>query len=111
MRQVAARIQEHNDRLDESLALIQRVSQVTELARVERLASIKALAEAAQPDRLEGERRVKGEAVTGIVTAFCLASERERDVSERVPSGQASTSIARPARIVNSDIHLDPPRG
>jgi len=28
----------------------------------------------------------KGEAVTGIVTAFCLASERDRRVSERVPS-------------------------
>ena len=47
----AAAIQEHSDRLDEALALIQRVSQVTELARVERLAIIKALAESAQPDR------------------------------------------------------------
>ena len=47
----AVAIQEHSDRLDEALALIQRVSQVTELARVERLAIIKALAEAAQPDR------------------------------------------------------------
>ena len=50
-RDAAAAIQEHSDRLDEALALIQRVSQVTELARVERLAIIKALAEAAQPDR------------------------------------------------------------
>ena len=47
----AVAIQEHSDRLDEALALIQRASQVTELARVERLAIIKALAEAAQPDR------------------------------------------------------------
>ena len=47
----ASAIQEHSDRLDEALALIQRVSQVTELARVERLAIIKALAESAQPDR------------------------------------------------------------
>ena len=47
----ASAIQEPSDRLDEALALIQRVSQVAELARVERLAIIKALAEAAQPDR------------------------------------------------------------
>lgn len=44
-------IQEHNDRLDEALVTIQRVCQVTELARVERMAIIRALVDAALPDK------------------------------------------------------------
>lgn len=46
-----AAIQEHNARLDEALGAIQRLCQVTELARVERLTIIRALVDAALPDR------------------------------------------------------------
>jgi hypothetical protein len=44
-------IQEHNDRLDEALGAIQRLCQVKELARVERLTIIRAMVDAALPDK------------------------------------------------------------